>query len=255
VHQTVGSLMERFKKEMVGGSAPDSSPSGYVNGSYNAAILKNGIVSVLLDYDEYTPGAVHPWGVMASINYDSRTCRVLALSDLFRPGVYYLSRLSQLAIASLDQNEFADHYAIRHGAGPVESNFKVFTLTDTGVALPHVSGGGRCRGATKSCHPAGQACAATSGTMILCERTTRGALQFPWLKNCVPGNSSCLVAGRFAPQTAIHSFKAEVVEPSGHLAYAFKHTHATRTVWCQGEAVSPLSLSRGNLRFSGNVGR
>ena len=135
VHQTVGSLMERFKKEMVGGSAPDSSPSGYVNGSYNAAILKNGIVSVLLDYDEYTPGAVHPWGVMASINYDSRTCRVLALSDLFRPGVYYLSRLSQLAIASLDQNEFADHYAIRHGAGPVESNFKVFTLTDTALVL------------------------------------------------------------------------------------------------------------------------
>jgi hypothetical protein len=72
---------------------------------------------------------------MVSINYDSRTCRVLELSDLFRPGVHYLQRLSRLAIAALDQNEFADHHAIRHGAGPAESNFKVFTLTDTALVF------------------------------------------------------------------------------------------------------------------------
>ena len=29
----------------------------------------------------------------------------------------------------------ADHGAIRHGAGPVESNFKVFTFTDTDLIL------------------------------------------------------------------------------------------------------------------------
>jgi hypothetical protein len=136
VRQAVGSLTESFRK---GGmpeiSAADGPTDGYLDGSYNAAILKNGIISVLLDYSEYTPGAVHPWGVMASINYDSRTCRVLALSDLFRPGVNYRSRISQLAIATLDQNEFADHHAIRHGAGPLESNFKVFTLTDTALVL------------------------------------------------------------------------------------------------------------------------
>ena len=135
VRQTEGSLTESFKKGMPGVSAPDIPIDGYLNGSYTTAILKNGIVSVLLDYDEYTSGAAHPWGVMASINYDSRTCRVLALSDLFRPGVNYLSRLSQLAIASLDQNKFADRHAIRHGAGPVESNFKVFTLTDAALVL------------------------------------------------------------------------------------------------------------------------
>ena len=72
---------------------------------------------------------------MASINYDSLTCRVLTLASLFRPGVKYVSRLSQLAIAYLDQNEFADRGAIRHGAGPIERNFKVFTLTDTDLVL------------------------------------------------------------------------------------------------------------------------
>lgn len=135
VRQAVDSLTEGFKKDMPGVDAPDASVGGYLNGSYNAAILKNGIVSVLLDYGEYGSGAVHPWDAMVSINYDSRTCRVLALSDLFRPGVHYLQRLSRLAIASLDNNEFADHGAIRHGAAPLESNFKVFTLTDTALVL------------------------------------------------------------------------------------------------------------------------
>jgi hypothetical protein len=116
-------------------NAGDGPSDGYLNGSYTAALLKNGIVSVLIDYSEYTPGAAHPWGVMASINYDSRICRVLTLASLFRPGVKYVSQLSQLAIAYLDQNEFADRGAIRHGASPIESNFRVFTLTDTDLVL------------------------------------------------------------------------------------------------------------------------
>jgi hypothetical protein len=49
--------------------------------------------------------------------------------------VNYISRVSQLAIAALEQNEFADRGGIRHGAGPVESNFKFFTLTDTALVL------------------------------------------------------------------------------------------------------------------------
>jgi hypothetical protein len=46
-----------------------------------------------------------------------------------------VSRLSQLAIAYLDEDQYAEHSAIRQGAGPVESNFKVFTLTDTDLIL------------------------------------------------------------------------------------------------------------------------
>jgi hypothetical protein len=99
----VGSLTESFKKGgMPEVNAGDGPSDGYLNGSYTAALLKNGIVSVLIDYSEYTPGAAHPWGVMASINYDSSTCRVLTLASLFRPGVKYVSRLSQLAIDCLD---------------------------------------------------------------------------------------------------------------------------------------------------------
>ena len=60
---------------------------------------------------------------------------MLALADLFRPGSHYVAYLSKLAIRSLEQHEYAAKEAIRHGAGPVASNFKVFTLTDTELLL------------------------------------------------------------------------------------------------------------------------
>jgi len=135
MHQAVASLTDPVKKDLPEGAAPDFPEAAYLKGSYSAAVLDNGIVSVLLDYDEYAPEAAHPWDVMSSVNYDSHTCRVLALSDLFRRGVNYVARVSKLAIADLDQGEYADHTAIRHGAGPVASNFKVFTLTDTALVL------------------------------------------------------------------------------------------------------------------------
>ena len=98
-------------------------------------MLKNGIVTVLFEYSEYTPGAVHPWGVMSSVNYDTRSARFLTLSDLFRPGSNYVARLSEISIHDLLQDEYAVETAIRQGAGPAEKNFEVFTLTDTELVL------------------------------------------------------------------------------------------------------------------------
>ena len=136
VSQSVTAIRDKFRKEL-----PTTATTGYpdygayLNGTYKAKVLTNGIISVLFDYDEYTPGAAHPWGVMASVNYDTRDHRVLALADLFRPGSDYVAHLSTLAIGSLEQHEYAEKEAIRHGAGPVASNFKVFTLTDTELLL------------------------------------------------------------------------------------------------------------------------
>jgi hypothetical protein len=107
----------------------------YLKGKYTVQILKNGIVSVLFEYTEYTPGAVHPWGVMSSINYDTRSAQFLRLSDLFRPGSNYVSRLSEICIHELQQHEYPAETAIHHGAGPVEKNFEVFTLTNTELVV------------------------------------------------------------------------------------------------------------------------
>ena len=137
VQRSATEQADTFRKQMEFFDADKDRPNGegYMEGSYSATMQSNGVISVLFTYDEYTPGAVHPWGVMESVNYDTRNHRVLALADLFRPGSSYVKRLSKIAIASLEQHEGAEEGFIRHGAGPLESNFKVFTLTDTELVL------------------------------------------------------------------------------------------------------------------------
>ena len=137
VRRSATEQADQFRKQMEFFAADKdrSNGEGYMEGTYTATVQNNGVISVLFVYDEYTPGAVHPWGVMESVNYDTRNHRVLKLTDLFRPGSNYVARLSKLAIASLGQHPYADKQAIRQGAGPVESNFNVFTLTDSELVL------------------------------------------------------------------------------------------------------------------------
>jgi hypothetical protein len=136
VRRNLTATIEDFRKGLPK-SATTGYPDygGYLKGTYAAQVLKSGVISVLLSYEEYAPGAAHPGGIMASVDYDARVQRVLALSDLFLPQSDYVSRLSALAIDSLDHHEYAVPDMIRRGAGPVESNFKVFTLTDDALVL------------------------------------------------------------------------------------------------------------------------
>ena len=132
VQKHLNSMLADVKKE----TPDDASAYGaYLKGTYTAEVLNIGVVSVLLDFEEYAPPAAHPWGILASITYDTKARRVIALSDMFRPGSRYLSRLSAIAIESLGEREYADMNAIHRGAGPVDSNFKVFTLTNTELVL------------------------------------------------------------------------------------------------------------------------
>lgn len=108
---------------------------GYLDGKCKVIVLKNGLVSVLLEWSEYFPGAAHPGRTSVSVNYDTRTGKLLKLSDLFRPDEDYVSQLSKLAMTDLIGREIAEPMVIEHGAGPVEANFQVFTLSDTSLIL------------------------------------------------------------------------------------------------------------------------
>src|SRR3984893_18749220 len=66
-------------------------------------------------------------------------------------------------------------------------------------------------------------------------------------------------AGRLVP-VELAARKSPTQHEPGFAPRRFRLRLATihpqiRTVWCRGEAVSPLSLSRGNFRLPGNVGR
>src|SRR5216110_1498738 len=55
VHRILNPVVETFRD---GTPKPnDSEPNGYVNGRYTAGTLKTGIVSVLLEWTVYVPGA------------------------------------------------------------------------------------------------------------------------------------------------------------------------------------------------------
>lgn len=133
VHATAA----KFRKEFPGPASEEFSTYGsYLNGVCTARVLRNGIISVLCDYGEYVAGAAHPWEIVTSINYDARSSRVLNLADLFNRGSDYVSRLSELSIELLMQRpEVPDEQSIRNGAGPVEQNFQVFTLSDDALIV------------------------------------------------------------------------------------------------------------------------
>ena len=136
VHESVTSVVDDFKKGLPKTAAESYPDYGtYLHGTYKAEVLQNGVISALFDYDEYSSGAAHPWGGLSSLVYDSKRHRTVSLADLFQPGTGFVQRLSELAVESLAQNEYADRQAIHRGAGPVASNFKVFTLTETELVL------------------------------------------------------------------------------------------------------------------------
>ena len=73
VRQHVTALATGFRKGLPRTASKGYPDYGaYLKGNYTADVLKDGIVSVLFNYEEYTPGAVHPRGMLASMNYDPR---------------------------------------------------------------------------------------------------------------------------------------------------------------------------------------
>jgi hypothetical protein len=136
IHGILDTLVQPFRSEK---RSPPYFEKSNLEGHYTAVTVESGpeagILSVLLNWSLSSSGAAHPGGGMASVNYDPGLRRVLRLSDLFRPGVHYIARISTLAIAQLNRQEFADPFSVSRGAGPVESNFKVFTLTRDDLVL------------------------------------------------------------------------------------------------------------------------
>jgi len=139
VHRSVTDQVAKFKQQLElprSNQDPDRfKGGGSMDGAFTAKALSNGIVSILFSYGKYTPGAVHPWEELASVNYDMRNERLLSLADLFRPHSNYVAQLSKLAIASLRQQQGTEEEMIERGASPVASNFSVFTLTETELLL------------------------------------------------------------------------------------------------------------------------
>jgi hypothetical protein len=104
---------------------------------------RDGVVSVLFDWDCAIAGNFHSNQELASLVFDTRSAQPVELSAMFRTGVNYVTVLSRLAIADLVRQKERLHMNIQgegrkwieKGAGPIARNFRVFTLTDQALVL------------------------------------------------------------------------------------------------------------------------
>lgn len=131
-------ILDPLRAEFQSVSSMPAGPShvaGSISGNYSATQLQTGILSVLIEWSEYAPGAAHPGGFVATVNYDDRTRRVLVLGDLFRPGAPYRKRLSQLCAESLASQGLIESSGIRESARTIEAKLKDFTVTEKALVL------------------------------------------------------------------------------------------------------------------------
>jgi hypothetical protein len=91
---------------------------------------EHGLMSVLFSVDYYMAGAAHPNQYSVTLNLDVASGKVLALKDLFKPGVDYLNFISDYAIQDLTRQQRLE---TETGAAPTEENFRSWNITQNGL--------------------------------------------------------------------------------------------------------------------------
>ena len=149
-NQTVrGSVVKKiaeFKKDVA--PKPDEEPrpedsmGSDLSISYEIALARDDVVSVLLIVSSYYQGAAHPNGYSEGVNFDLKNGKVLKLADLFKPGAKYLQALSAFCVADLKKQSKAkgepgmlDDSSINSGAAPALKNFHSWTIKKQGLGV------------------------------------------------------------------------------------------------------------------------
>ena len=129
-------VLEDVQAAIDEGRAPEGVPSSWES-SYEVALAKAGIVSILFDVSDYYSGAAHPNHTTWAVTWDFDASRAVPLDALFRPGAPYLQALSDYVIPELERKLGPDVDAawIEEGAGPVPDNFASWSLTREGIRI------------------------------------------------------------------------------------------------------------------------
>jgi hypothetical protein len=93
-------------------------------------------ISYVFNIYEDTLGA-HPNTYFHTFTFDAQSGQSLALSDLFTPGVDYLTQLSTLSRAALtkQQGSAADQTSINSGTTPTNDNFQNFAIDGSNLMI------------------------------------------------------------------------------------------------------------------------
>ena len=124
----------------------------FIDVSVKARTANAKVLSLIFDISTYYSGSAHPNRSTMSFNYDLEKDRELILDDLFVTGKSYISKLSEITIASLRALPPDTHGAeavetgdlelrewdldwLKGGAGPDENNFHTVTIAPEGFYL------------------------------------------------------------------------------------------------------------------------
>jgi hypothetical protein len=139
IEKTINAEMDNFKLSESDGTVEIGMPTGTSTLDINFARITNApgtnIISFSIAEEMYSVGAAHPAHNYLSLNYDLKSGKKLALSDLFTGD--YVNVLSQKSIAALKakMGQDANDEYIESGAGPKAENFSVFFPTSQGFKV------------------------------------------------------------------------------------------------------------------------
>lgn len=103
---------------------------------YDIEYATNDFVSIMISGYQYMGGA-HGFTVFIPINYDLKNNTRIELSDLFKSGADYLTKLSTYSIARLKTKlgADADQKWIEDGAAAKAENYQLFTFSESGLKI------------------------------------------------------------------------------------------------------------------------
>jgi len=133
IKNKIDELVNGFKKDVVENALPDFDFKSSLNNVYEIGFLTNDIISIKFNTLEYVAGMAHPSNYEDGFSYDLKNNKEITFSDLFNPGINYLSLLSGLSRDILKtQMASSDYYSedmVNSGTEPKDYNFSEFVIT------------------------------------------------------------------------------------------------------------------------------
>jgi serine/threonine protein kinase len=141
--QAAGTLIAQFEQKVAQQYAQQGAPPSLaplparasLTCKIDTRLVDARVAAWQYDCATWPAGAMHPVSSPTTLNFDLRTGREVALSDLFRSGADYLSVLSSGAIQQLSYLQGYQPDMARQGASPVDKNFAAFAVTTEGLQV------------------------------------------------------------------------------------------------------------------------
>jgi peptidoglycan-N-acetylglucosamine deacetylase len=134
ISRLVENIRQGFKQDNQSVSVnpdPSFSPS-LMTSDYSIENGTQGLLSVRFTVGFYMSGAAHPNQFAATLNLDIANGKVLALRDLFKTGIDYLTPISDYCIQDLNKQARIEWDS---GAAPNEENFQKWNITPQGLLI------------------------------------------------------------------------------------------------------------------------